>query len=822
MKNILKILLLTIIIIVTTTNVIASANFTTNLYAWFPLNETSTSEAKDHSGNSRNLTLVGTVQSQDGIVTNARGGYSGSDYFYEAGYLSRVVNEPYTINTWIKINETINTSKTYGITGMGTPWSAGYTQLRVGYSGTNSKFEVTEALYASTTCDVGPAFVMTPYEWTMITITRTATDLYFYINGNLTNSTSCSLSNNFNNNLCIGSYECNAAQADQMFIDEYAFWDNRVLNSSDITELYNSGNGLTYPIADTSSVSSLQFVPSNPIMGQTVQCNYSFTNSTGGSGNDNSNITFYRNDIFIKTIQLSLNESVELLSDEYIAGDNITCTVTPFDGIAIGTNVSVEVTAALYNGTSWGFPSQVTNFENTTFTLNLTNVPGEVTGISNITFGFNNTVYQATWNLGTNGLNMSANILIPNVTSQTNFNFNFTISSTHQNGSHTSSFTNTTTASFFDLDDCSTYKIPILNFTFYNETSGSLTNADLSVYTMVSFNFTSLPQSFNFTDTNTNTFSICMTPNYTQGRLDLQMEYSGTGFSEKTYYLDDYSFSNATSNISLFLTDSTSSVTFTVTDYTDSPVAGTFIKVLSYDLGSNTYETTEILKTDSQGQAIGQLVLNTAWYAFIVEFEGEVKLETLPSKITGTSLTLRINLDTDYFITYDNVFDISHSLSFTNSTTTFHFVYSDPSGDVQQGCLEVTRQGLTSESTICNTCTTSSAATILCAITEDVGSNTYVAVSSVVIGNERITLESKSVSFFVELHQTFQENGILVSFFVILFLALLGAWNPGATLIFVGAGYVGLRVLGLFYLDWPFLVGGLIVIAISLFRSKES
>jgi len=52
-------------------------------------------------------------------------------------------------------------------------------------------------------------------------------------------------------------------------------------------------------------------------------------------------------------------------------------------------------------------------------------------------------------------------------------------------------------------------------------------------------------------------------------------------------------------------------------------------------------KTIETLKTDEQGEALGNIVLDTAWYKFMVEYEGVTYLDTTPTKMTSTTRTLQ-------------------------------------------------------------------------------------------------------------------------------------------------------------------------------------
>lgn len=377
---------------------------------------------------------------------------------------------------------------------------------------------------------------------------------------------------------------------------------------------------------------------------------------------------------------------------------------------------------------------------------------------------------------------------------------------------------------YFDMDNCTAYTNVILNFTILDEVSGLLLNdSSLSIWFNITSSYLIGGKEFNLSYDTGNYYLVCI-PNYTitNWTANAQADYSKAGYDEKNYYLVDYLLNNAsTTKINLYLNNGTTQTKLQVRDYNDDPISDVYIKVLSYDLGTNSYITTEIVKTDTDGDAYAQIVQNTNWYAFILEYDGEIILQTLPTKITTTTLTFRINLDTDYFASYDVTQGITHSLTYNNDTTSFSFVWSDPTNNVQQGCLRLTRRSINGDTVINTSCVTSSAADVLLNITGALGTNTYIADSYVLIAGQQFQMDSLSISFN-DTYRTFGASGLFFSMLLIIVLVMVGLWHPVAAILLMIIGVVVTNIIGLFYLNWTYIVTFIILAVITIYRTGKS
>jgi len=391
--------------------------------------------------------------------------------------------------------------------------------------------------------------------------------------------------------------------------------------------------------------------------------------------------------------------------------------------------------------------------------------------------------------------------------------FQFLINTTVQN----------VTLKVFDVDNCSVYTLPFLNFTLRNEADDALLVGNLGVF----FNFTadSIYGYVNetFTLTGASSYSFCAPANSTTNfTVNAQAEYEATGYNTKLYYLTNAELSiYEIETINLFLTANTTLVTLNVKDYNDDPVSDVIIKVLSYDLASNTYTTTEILQSDSYGEAIANMVLNTEWYAFILEYNGNVILQTLPQKITATTLNFRVDLLDDYFTQYTTARDIESSLTFTNSTLTFSFSWSDTSGAMQEACLSIVRRGTAADVEINETCVTSTAGNIVISIVESVSDYTYVGTAYVIYPDDtEFILDTLSVSFDRTIEK-FGSEGLYITFFVVLTLMMIGIWSPVISIVLTTVAVVASVIMGIFYISWTALIVLIILGGIAIYRLNK-
>lgn len=93
--------------------------------------------------------------------------------------------------------------------------------------------------------------------WYMVTLTWNGTNIISYVNGAQVNSTASASTVASNAQpYTIGGWDGNNNQQANGRVDEFGFW-SRALTSTEITQLYSGGAGLTYPLIPVSSTTPM-------------------------------------------------------------------------------------------------------------------------------------------------------------------------------------------------------------------------------------------------------------------------------------------------------------------------------------------------------------------------------------------------------------------------------------------------------------------------------------------------------------------------------------------------------------------------------------
>ena len=249
-----------------------------------------------------------------------------------------------------------------------------------------------------------------------------------------------------------------------------------------------------------------------------------------------------------------------------------------------------------------------------------------------------------------------------------------------------------------------------------------------------------------------------------------------------------------------------------------------FIYIQKYDVGTDTATTVEIIKTDSNGQAVGNIIKFTQAYKFILVKDGVVIKEDTPSYVMLDTKTFRVNLGgTTYFTNFDVVNGVTCSnVAYTNATTSFSYTWLDPASNVTQACLDIYLTSNTQNVLVNTTCTSAASGTITLEIPEPFGSNTYVATGYVYIGNNKFVCGNSASANFNVGWKDYGSESLFLSFLLIVFLICVGLWNPVVAIGLMIVGIILLNILGMFHLDWPWLVGFIILGGIVINKMRQN
>jgi len=457
-----------------------------------------------------------------------------------------------------------------------------------------------------------------------------------------------------------------------------------------------------------------------------------------------------------------------------------------------------------------------------TFTLNITRNSTYVED-GNATLHWNGTAYPVDAVVYDTYLWFSKTLTIPSVSANTNVTLNWTYefwnpSNNSRENNRTEDFTQLIYN--IDMDDCSTYSIVALNFSLIEESNNASIAGDMDfTFSLVQEGITI---NYSKSVTGVNSTAFCIPTNEVSFTAQLQSEYSATDYDAHTYFAYNLAITNATQYIYYYLTNGTSIVEFTVLDQNGDEVENAYIKVKKYDIGTGTYKTIETLKTDQQGKALGNIILDTTWYEFVVEYGGTVYLTDGPTKITTTSRTFRINLLTDFFAQYtDVIYGIISSLNYTDATGNFRFTWSDPDGNYHWGCLKVTKESLAGNTLINETCVQSTAGTILINVNDSGSVNgTYVAVGYIKFDEPYVLQILRKT--WGSLSETFGNEGLFYGFLIILTVAMVGIFAPKVAIILAVIGLVFSSILGFFNMNPSWIIALVIAAGLTIYRMRDN
>lgn len=443
---------------------------------------------------------------------------------------------------------------------------------------------------------------------------------------------------------------------------------------------------------------------------------------------------------------------------------------------------------------TYSYESEKLESETSVFTLNITNTN---TSLTTATFYYNGTAYTPTKTTSGNISLFNYTLTTPrlgtlNLTKLTWYWFYNATYLWNKNYYTNTSFINQTIYRVY-LDNCSILSARTINFTLKDITTSNLVDGNIEVVFDLSYPYT---QNYSFAQYAQTNHSFCLFPSFVQlTNSRITAVYSATNYENQYYNNLNITLSNVTQEVILYLINGTSLVTFTVTDENDNVVPELLIYVMLYDVGTNSYLTQQILKTDSAGQAFGQIKLNSEFYKFMLVYNGQIVYDSLPTILTSTTKNFRISLTTNpYFDKFLISNGIASTLTYSNDTNNFAYTFNDLSGTISQGCLKVVKRSASSETLINETCVSSTAATILVNIGAS-PTDTYTAIGYVHFSDVFIT--NTLIERFTEIIKNFGNDGIFISFFLIAGLVAIGMFSPILSVVFAILGLVFSAIFGL-------------------------
>ncbi len=440
-----------------------------------------------------------------------------------------------------------------------------------------------------------------------------------------------------------------------------------------------------------------------------------------------------------------------------------------------------------------------------TFTLDF-NVSAGITA-SSVILIYNGTSFSTTLTTSGDNVISSRNIIIPQVTSQTNITFNWNITLSDGFTYNSSSYNQTIEP--LALDDCSVFTNLIYNYSIVDEELQTVLSNTIVELNIDFFDPTRTVEILNFSKSySANPVLVCINSDIlasTNYSVDSIIKYEAIGYAIENYNIVDFTLSNSTipQNITLYDLNSSDSTEFKISfkgeDFVFVENALIFID-RQYISENNSFKTVELPKTDSNGQTVGHFVRNDVIYnirvikngvvlgnfdniiAFCQDFtigDCQIVLEATPEEQDTFDYDEEIGLIFQSVPTYDN------------DTNTISFSFSTDDGTSKTIFMEVTRNDIFGNRTLCNNTITSASGTISCTINP--GIDDTVLQTRVFANNQLVILSNVKLTS----SSTYGNLGYILWFFLTFVFILIFGSSKTELLIGMFISFAGAITLGI-------------------------
>ncbi len=647
---------------------------------------------------------------------------------------------------------------------------------------------------------ISVVIVESEYEgfWKHLVFRQNGTHVSLWINGTLVDSGASSTNFTGGSSFVLGASVAGVLYFDGVF-DEVGIW-NRALSPTEINQtLFNDGSPPAFGISKT-QVTLL--TPTNNIRTADVPLNFSASITPIINGNiTNVTILIYDLDgILLNQTSKSLTGNVANITNFSIfnlEAQTITWNVFACSGNTTKVSCDLATSNLTVNygitENSQTFNSKTTEGNNEDFLANITLILGESVSQAILHYA-NQTFVGETFLISGDTIIRRQNVVAPDIGPQTNITFNWRLTLA---SAKTINLTSQTQQIFnISIDNCTSFTNVLFNFTlvdeeFQNKLIGNTTIEVALDLLNLNRNIQVLNFSGNFN--NTNSLAICLSTdllNNSKYSTDLIVRYEAGNHENEYYNIINFILTNntQTQNITLFdlaTSDSTEfQLTFTGSDFLAVENALVFVK--RRYIAENVFKVVELPKTDSNGQTVLHLVRNDVIYNIEVQngTSGEV-LGSFNNIIAFcedfTIGDCKINLDAstsgEEVFKYNNALGITFTgPTFDNSTRIMTFNYLTIDSSIKTIRMEVLREDIFGNRSLCNSTLISSGGTLVCTVPSI--DDTTIITKIFVSGIEVIKTYTKIDSL------NFGKAGYLI-FFVFL-LAFIFMFGKSKTMMLIG------------------------------------
>lgn len=605
-------------------------------------------------------------------------------------------------------------------------------------------------------------------------------------------------------------------------VDEATVW-NASLTQTDVTELWNGGNGLAYGKNPLTVTQNSPANNSEEVLDSPIDFNITSTSLIGLS-----NVTIYLDGVLNETRDVSglTNETIISIPIEILGDHN--WSVTACDNSTI---VSCTSSPTLNFSTSRYIENSQTfnavSFETSPETLSI-NLTYESSSWSSVlgTLVYNGTSYAGTDSGSGDELIFSRQITVPE--GEGNNTFYWVLSFTNASGTFVfnSSFNNQTITSI-TLGACGgSLNTLAINYSLWDEENQSMVKSwDFKGTFEYFVSGSTLTKNATFDEEGVDEVNVCLNIN-TTFIVDPVIEVSKDGFTDRIFYFNNVEFTNVTQQQRLYLLNDTlgSNIIIQIVDSGLSPLEGYYVDVQRFFPENNTYLDVVKERTDEFGQFVARLIENTVKYKFSIKNESNFVAKqtgdiSIACRTTICVVQFVVEDTTDDFERFDNVTNFESNLGFNNVTNIYTVSWTDTTGDTATYRLFVERILLNGTTTVCNTTSTSSSSSMNC----NVGSQkaNYRAQFFRQVSGEserRISVLNVKVG---DIYGSFLLEGLFWTFLVLFTLIGVGGFNPTVGAVLYLVGFIGLGMLGIISFNAIILFANvvLVVLFIWAFRS---
>jgi len=626
-----------------------------------------------------------------------------------------------------------------------------------------------------------------PGRWIHIVGTYDGTSARYYCNGTLVDTEGLSYTTT-TADITLGARPDLNGSAGRNFdgiIDSLKIWD-RPLNTTEISELYNGGAGITsnndvyftYDNVNYSTYCTTETLPTlnYPIstldysgVGGSLQINYT-CDSTNYLYNITlttaKNITFFNS-----TSQQLYSWNYKLLQTaEYFAESTTSGATNPFN-ITLDSDSQITIAYLNYNNTA---VLGSISYSGDTYVLSRNQISPVVSSDTNISFYWNITRADG---------------------------FNYAITS--QNQTVSPIVINETCTGMYRLYNLSL--VDEITQVKINEAShNSSIKVDLNLYDS---GRTRIVKHYYAEFKQTNPVTFCIDNNLSSGEkysLDLQIQYAATNYSTEIYNIYNFNLNSSSLNQNITLYDlptaNAQNFKLLVRDTSYLPIEGALIEIQRKYIENGTFLITEIPKTDAEGLTSASLQLNDVIYKFNI-YDAGVLVSSFDNvlAICQTPLVSTCIIDFNAILTgidipnYEDNNGFNFTLGYNSTTKTVTSTFLISSGEPSTILLEVIREDSLGTA-VCQDTLISASGTLSCVIPVSFGNSTVLAKvyrNGIEQGRGNIKLDQKSSDIFGPIL-------VILSLFVMLTLVGIGiSDNPIISGVFLFVGVLLLFAMNL-------------------------